>query len=186
MNKTKMVWIIISAMVTVLAAAWIWNYQLLLLFHGFPLDDAALISSGEDASGQKYRIIGNSSEGKHTALMVVKQGVMGVWTVYEFTNQRQEETGLLTVSTLDARMESREGQSPKTEFETTIVYAGNNAIRPMPDMEGILPDGCSMHCTQNGAWYTVCLNYRWPGNKSKSIRFYDFLKEQKIILGGRR
>ena len=179
MSKTKKVWIIIiAALVTVLGAAWIWNYQLLLLFHGFPLDDAALISSGEDASGQKYRIIGNSSEGKHTALMVVKQGVMGVWTVYEFTNQRQEETGLLTVSTLDARMESREGQPLKTDFETTLVYAGNNAIRPIPDLEGILPDGCSMHCTQNGAWYTVCLNYR--GNKS--IGFYEFLKNQLIVL----
>ena len=184
MINTKKVWIIIiSALVTVLAAAWIWNYQLLLLFHHFPLDDAALITSGEDAGGQKYRIIGNSPEGKHTALMVVKRGAMGVWTVYEFSDQRQEETGLLTVSTLDARMESQEGQPLKTGFETTIVYAGNNAIRPIPDLEGILPDGCSMHCIQNGAWYTVCLNYRWDGNKSKSIGFYDFLKEQKIILG---
>ena len=174
--------LIIAACVLVLSAVvflWVFNYQLLLLSKGFPGRSETVITEGTDASGKEFRMIGNSSEGKHTALAVVKKGFLGIWHYEQYTTERNAETGQIVVSSLDVIPEL---PGNKTTSAIIIVYAGNNAIRDLPDFSDLPdPEHSTVEVSQNGEWYTVCIKWQGKGFEYNGFSLYSYMKERGLV-----
>ena len=169
-----------SLAVTVAIAAWIFNYQLLLLSKGFSLNEKTVITEGKDASGREFRIIGNSEEGKHSALALVKKGFAGIWFIEQYADERPSETRQLVVSTLNVIPDF--SNPVRMPFEAIFVYAGDNAIRYLTVLSDLPdPDNSIVDISQNGRYYTVCITWRGYGTPYNGFSFYQYLKDRAYI-----
>ena len=180
MKKGRMILLITcSLLITVAIVMWVFNYQFLLLSKGFSLDSNAVVTQGEDASGEEFRIMGNSEEGKHSALAVAKKGFLGIWSFEQFVDERQPDTRQLVVSTLNAVPDY---SNPKTAWESIFVFAGDNAIRDLTDISD-LPElkGSTVKVSQNDRWYTVCITWQGRELSGSTVSLYGIMKEHGFV-----
>lgn len=159
-RRKKIILGAVLSLLVLLCILYACNYSMILSFNGLSPSKEAIIHIGIDANGQEYRIVGNATNGRHSALGVVTKNRIGLWRISLYEDSR-DQNGLISISTLNvAGLKTFGSARIQTVFETHIVYAGNNAIHKIPDNFGSeLPPNISVQVYQNQSNYILHFIY---------------------------
>ena len=161
------------------------SYALALVLENMNRNETAILKAGFDSNGDEYRVvISRSSSSNEVALIRLCKNSIGLWRIANIENERNPETGLLTIGGIDASGVRRFSvlDDPTFEFEIYNIFHGNNAIKPIELSPKQLPNNVTMSIRQAGEEYTIIL-FCYGNPESLNIDLHKLLIESKSIEG---
>lgn len=173
---------VIVLLIAALGALWFNSYSIVLWRNGFHNASVSIIDAGLDANGDEYRVVQGNDIDLNVRLAYMTKGIMGTWKVWYVEDTPSAETGMVRISwTMPAGFQRfRVGDDTTFEYESHLVYCGDNANKKIEIPAELLPPNVTVSIQQGGTSYT--LHFITFGDEGfNDLDVYDLLKKSGCI-----
>lgn len=158
MEKTKRLIIKLAVLLAIVAVLFVLSfigYQHAL--RGVKTKNAILLDSGVDSNDLEYRVVLERKNDVGVRIAYQNKNAWGIWKDRNVEDRTFAQVGLVAMGWANVAGFKRFAvdDTHPVEFETHIVYCGNNAVKQISIPPDMLPDNLTVNIQQCGSFYIL-------------------------------
>ena len=178
-NNTEVL-AIVAIILIILSILWLNSFRLALMCSGFGTEEIIYIYSGIDDNGHETCVIAKKNQEQYEKIGLFTKNAIGIWK--ESYSAEKTNEGIISFSWMRiSGLKAYKMTDIQTEWENHIVYLGNNAVNPIPDLNGFFPENTVVSVDQSQNVYRIHIVCYGDAIQTFEIDICELLRQLNTI-----